>query len=179
MPRGRLLVVVLMALALIAGAASAPIATGQLNTSASIMRVPSLEGLLLQQVNAVRTANGRGRLSHSVALTRAAALHSRSMATFGFFTHESRDGAAFSTRIGRFYRPGARGWTVGENLAMSSGSVNTEAIVTAWMGSPHHRANLLGGTYRDAGIAIVHHPAAGGVFGGQPTWVVTLDIGRR
>ncbi len=31
----------------------------------------------------------------------------------------------------------------------------------------------------DAGIAIVHHPTAGGVFGGQSTSVVTLDFGRR
>jgi hypothetical protein len=33
--------------------------------------------------------------------------------------------------------------------------------------------------FRDAGIAIVHHPTAGGIFGGESTWVVTLDLGQR
>jgi uncharacterized protein YkwD len=71
-------------------------------------------------------------------------------------------------------------WTVGENLAMFGGSAPTaDAIVAAWMSSPGHRDNLLRGAFREAGIGIVHNPAAGGVFGGEPTWLVTLDIGRR
>ena len=56
---------------------------------------------------------------------------------------------------------------------------SAEAIVNAWLASPPHRANLLQRAYRDAGIAIIHHPSAGGVYGGQPTWVITLDFGRR
>ena len=80
----------------------------------------------------------------------------------------------------RFYVGNSSTWTVGENLAMFGGiTPDAHAIVNAWMASPGHRANMLRGSYRDAGISIVHHPAAGGVFGGRPTWVITLDFGRR
>lgn len=180
MPRGRTVVVLLATLALFAGGTAVSDASGRTSVGTTVTRVAPLEQLLLQQVNAVRTANGLGALTASPALTRAAALHSRAMATFGFFAHESRDGGSFAARVGRFYRPGTRGWTIGENLAMFGGTIpSAEAIVAAWMGSPGHRAILLRRAYREAGIAIVHNPAAGGVFGGQPTWVVTLDVGTR
>ncbi len=129
----------------------------------------------------MRTANGVGSLSRSSALTRAAAFHSLSMATLGFFTHESRNGSSFA-HAGRAVLPPApaRGFQLGENLAMFGGGAPTaEAIVAAWMASPGHRAILLRAGFRDAGIGIVHHPQAGGVFGGAPTWVITLDVGRR
>jgi len=57
--------------------------------------------------------------------------------------------------------------------------VHPTAVVDAWMGSPGHRANLLRGSFREAGVAVMYNPAAGGVFGGEATWVVTLDLGRR
>ncbi len=80
----------------------------------------------------------------------------------------------------QFYVTSSKTWTVGENLAMFGGvTPDAQAIVNAWMSSPGHRANLLKRQFRDAGIAIVHHPTAGGVFGGRSTWVITLDFGRR
>ena len=182
MPRGRHIALLVVALALAAAAAAslAPQATARSTNSVSATRVVSLEELLLRQVNALRQANGLGALSHSGALTQAAALHSRAMATLGFFAHESRNGASFSTRVGRFYRPRSRGVHLGENLATFGGGMPTaEAIVSAWMASPGHKAILLQRTFREAGIGIVHHPQAGGVFGGLPTWVITLDVGRR
>lgn len=143
-------------------------------------RAPSLEELLLRQVNSVRAAHGLSALAPSPALSRSAAAHSRSMATYGFFAHESRNGTSFSERIKRFYAPRAGTWTVGENLAMFGGTTPTaSAIVGAWMGSPGHRANLLRGIFREAGVAVMFNPAAGGVFGGESTWVVTLDLGSR
>ena len=102
------------------------------------------------------------------------------MATYGFFAHESRNGTSFAQRIKRFYVPQSRTWSVGENLAMFAGSPPTaSAIVEAWMASPGHRANLLRSLFHEAGLAIVFDPAAGGVFGGEATWVVTLDLGSR
>ena len=179
MPRRGLLALVLL-LVIVTTASAAPEAAGRSTVNVSVTRVGSLEQVLLRQINAVRAANGLGPLSHSTALTRAAAHHSRAMATFGFFTHESRDGGSFSARVGRFYRPRSRGWSIAENLAMfGGGAPDASSIVASWMGSPPHRANLLGRGFRDAGLAVVHHPAAGGVFGGQPTWVITLDLGAR
>ena len=47
------------------------------------------------------------------------------------------------------------------------------------MASSPHRANLLNKLFSDAGVVIVYDAAAGGVYGGEPTWVVTLDVGSR
>lgn len=158
-------------------AAASPVAGAQ---AASVTRAPTLEELVLREVNALRSARHLPTLATSSGLSRSAAAHSRAMATYGFFAHESRDGTAFSRRIKRFYAPRAGGWTVGENLAMFGGSPPTaSAIVDAWMGSPGHRANLLRGLFREAGVAVMFNPAAGGVFGGEATWVVTLDLGSR
>ena len=156
------------------------VASATNNTGATLTRATSLEELVLREVNGVRAAHGLGALAPSSALSRAAVNHSRSMALLGFFAHESRNGAPFWQRVKQFYFANSGRWTVGENLAMFGGiTPSAQSIVTAWMESPGHRANLLRRSYRDAGIAIVHHPSAGGVFGGQSTWVITLDFGRR
>ena len=169
-----------MLLVVVTTASAVPEADGRSTVASSVTRVGPLEQLVLRQINAIRAANGLSTLSRSTALTRAAAHHSHAMATFGFFTHESRDGGSFSARVGRFYRPRSRTWSIGENLAMfGGGAPDASSIVQGWMGSPPHRANILRRAFREAGLAVVHHPAAGGVFGGQPTWVITLDLGAR
>ena len=183
MLRVRTLVALLAVLALPASAAAAPSTAptrAEAGRSSPVTRATSLEGALLQQINAVRASHGLGSLSSSADLSRSAAAHSRAMATYGFFSHDSRNGTSFAERLRRFYVPRSNAWTVGENLAMFGGSTPTAgAIVDAWMGSPGHRANLLRGSFREAGVAIVFDPAAGGVFGGEATWVITLDLGRR
>ena len=174
MPRGPLIFVLAGLAALCVTGVAAP-AGGN-----SLERVTSLETLVLREVNAVRAENGLGALSTSVPLSRAAVFHSRSMASNGYFSHTSNDGTPFSKRLTRFYSSRSNAWTAGENLAMFGGvPPSAKAVVAAWMASPPHRANLLRRSFREAGIAIVHHPAAGGVFGGLPTWVITLDVGRR
>jgi uncharacterized protein YkwD len=179
MRRVRTAGVLLVAILLSAGALAATSTAAQQET-ASVTRASSLEELLLHQINTVRAAHGLGTLSPSSALARSAAAHSRSMATYGYFTHESRNGTSFAQRIERFYAPRSGTWAVGENLAMFGNSTPTAiAIVDAWMGSPEHRANLLRGSFREAGVGVMFNPTAGGVFGGSSTWVVTLDLGRR
>jgi len=182
MLRVRMAVVVLVALAVCAGAVAVSGATAAASTEhgSALERSPSLEQLVLRQVNALRASRHLGALTLSPALSRSAVAHSRAMATYGFFAHESHNGTSFAQRIKRFYAPQSRPWTVGENLAMFAGSPPTaSSIVDAWMASSGHRANLLRGLFREAGLAIVFNPAAGGVFGGEATWVVTLDLGSR
>ena len=169
--------VLIVALALVSSAGALASSS---NTSSGLTRDTSLEALVLREINAVRTSHGLDPLAPSSALSRAAVGHSRSMATLGYFAHESRDGAPFWQRVKQFYVTTTKTWTVGKNLAMFGGvTPDAQAIVNAWMSSPGHRANLLKRQFRDAGIAIVHHPTAGGVFGGRSTWVITLDFGRR
>ena len=179
---GRPLLVLLVTLALAASLApsSATAAGTRTEASASVTRELTLEGSLVRAINAVRVSRGLGRLTRSSALNRTAVSHSLAMATLGFFTHESPDGTPFWQRLKQLYGQRTRGWTVGENLAMFGGSAPDAAdIVSAWMASPPHRAILLRAIFRDAGVGIVFNPTAGGVFGGEPTWVVTLDVGRR
>jgi uncharacterized protein YkwD len=179
MLRGRSAFVLFVTCALAAVGAGSSAAEGE-TVSTPVTRMLSLESLVLDHVNDVRSTHGMTPLARSLELSQAALAHSRSMAALGYFSHESRNGTSFSQRVKRFYLPRAGTWTVGENLAMFGGPPpSADAIVAAWMSSPGHRANLLRGTFREAGIGIVHSPAAGGVFGGAPTWVITLDIGRR
>jgi uncharacterized protein YkwD len=174
MLRGRFLLVLFVALAIPMSAAAGT--SGQ----SSIAREGSLEELVLHEINVVRASHGLGRLAASGGLTRAALRHSRSMVVNGYFAHESKNGAPFWKRVKVFYSPRSNGWTVGENLAMFGGmGPAAGAIVQSWMASPPHRANLLSRQFSEAGIAILHDPAAGGVYGGQSTWVVTLDVGAR
>ena len=172
---------VLLVVALISAVGSTASATTTEQAEAStVTRATSLEDLILQQVNELRAARHLAPFATSRALSRSAAGHSRAMLTRGFFAHESANGTSFSSRIRAFYGPRSSTWTVGENLAMFGGMTPTAtAVVDAWMGSPGHRANLLRGSFREAGVAVMYNPAAGGVFGGEATWVVTLDLGRR
>jgi uncharacterized protein YkwD len=178
--RGILAVAVACALVAGGAAASASAAGSSTTTSASVTRVLTLEAHVIRELNVIRAAHGLPRLKPSKALGRSAVGHSVAMATVGFFTHESQDGTPFWRRVQQAYGPRTKGWTVGENLAMFGGAEPTAAdIVQAWMASPSHRANVLRSLFREAGVGVVFNPAAGGVFGGEPTWVVTLDVGRR
>jgi uncharacterized protein YkwD len=172
-------VLLVAGMVLTVGSTASATTTEQAETS-TVTRAASLEELILRQVNDVRSARHLAPFSASGSLSRSAAAHSRAMLTRGFFAHESANGTSFSNRIRAFYGPRSSTWTVGENLAMFGGMTPTAtAVVDAWMGSPGHRANLLRGSFREAGVAVMFNPAAGGVFGGEATWVVTLDLGRR
>jgi uncharacterized protein YkwD len=170
-----------LACTLVAGGAASASAAGSASTTrTSVTRVITLEARVIQELNTIRVAHGLPRLKRSTALGRSAVGHSVAMATVGFFTHESHDGTPFWRRVQNAYGPRTKGWTVGENLAMFGGVEPTAPqIVEAWMASPPHRANVLRSLFREAGVGVVFNPAAGGVFGGEPTWVVTLDVGRR
>jgi uncharacterized protein YkwD len=134
----------------------------------------------LEQVNALRTSRGLARLRLSPALSAAASSHSAEMARVGYFSHNSANGASFSSRIGRFYPlRGFRSWTVGENLLWGAPDVGARRSLKLWLASPPHRANLLSPRWREIGLAAVHSTRAPGVYGGRPATVVTADFGTR
>lgn len=173
----RLLTVLAVSAALLGGLVAAPGAESRGN---GIERVTSLETELLSAVNATRTARGLRPLELSPGLRTAAAAHSRAMLEQGFFEHESSDGTPFDQRVRRFYPTSKFSfWSVGENLLYTTGELGTDAAVKAWLASPGHRRNLLSGQWREAGVGVVRAAAAGGVFGGTETWVVTMDFGTR
>jgi uncharacterized protein YkwD len=166
------LVAVLLAFAAGAPAAAAP------DAATTVAASESLETALLAELNEVRLAHGLSPLRRSGGLATAASVHSRAMAQFGFFQHESRDGSSFTQRVQRFYGPSGRGWLVGENLLWGT-RVNAALAVSMWMQSPPHRRNILTPHWREVGLSAVKATRAPGVFGGRDVVIVTSDFGVR
>jgi uncharacterized protein YkwD len=66
---------------------------------------------------------------------------------------------------------------VGENLYWGSGGLGTTTnAIGAWLRSAPHRANLLGRSWRDIGIGMVHSSS---LFGASDVWIFVLQFGRR
>ena len=99
----------------------------------------------------------------------------------GFFAHESRDGSSFAARVKRYYRPrGTASWSAGENLLYSTGEIDA---ATAIAGVARFSPPTGGTCSIRAGARSGSPPfiatSAGGTFGGEPTWVMTMDFGAR
>ncbi|MHB8491390.1 MAG: CAP domain-containing protein [Solirubrobacteraceae bacterium] len=113
-------------------------------------------------VNRERAAHRLPALGENTALSRAATAYSLSMVRHGYFSDRSPSGGTLGQRVARsgFRAPAhrrhrVRHMALAENLATASGSLATPAnIVSTWMGSPAHRANLLGRGYRASGIGV-------------------------
>jgi uncharacterized protein YkwD len=153
---------------------------GSADTRGLMAPATQLQTALLGQVNALRTAHGLSVLRLSPALTAAANAHSTEMARVGYFSHNSANGASFSSRIGRFYPlRGFHSWSVGENLLWGAPDIGALRAFNLWLGSPMHRANLLSPRWREIGIGAMHSSKAPGLYGGRPATVVTADFGAR
>lgn len=107
-------------------------------------------------INQERARHGLRRLKSNGKLRRSAKRYSTEMARRDFFGHVSPGGSTMLARIQRAgYLSGARGYSVGENLAWGMGSRATPAqTVRGWMRSPGHRANILNGGFRELGVGV-------------------------
>ena len=121
---------------------------------------------MLQRINAERATAGVGALSACGTLRAAAVAHSADQAAHSSMSHTGSDG---STMVQRAERAGYTGWmSLGENVAYGYGTV--DAVMTAWMNSPGHRANLLNGSFTHVGL--------GQAAAGNGTLYWTQDFGR-
>lgn len=124
---------------------------------------------MLDQVNALRAANGAGPLRSCPNLVRAAQVHTDAMAATGFFSHTGPDGSSY---VGRAEASGYTGWhALGENIA--SGFASVPAVMSAWWNSAGHRANLLEAAYTDVGFALSYAPD------GTTYWAQEFGAGGR
>jgi uncharacterized protein YkwD len=156
---------------------AAPVAASESSRSSSL---EALDESVVAQINVVRRSHGLPLVRLSQDLLRSAGGHSRAMASYGFFAHESRDGTAFWQRIKRDYREaGYRAWSVGETIAFSSGSLDGAETVRIWMNSPPHRNVLLNPLWRDIGVSAIRVTSAPGAFDGDDVTLVTADFGVR
>ncbi len=131
-------------------------------------------------VNRERLSHGMAALAPNAHLEAAAQGHSADMAAGDYFEHDGRHGDTplsrmrasgyiFSSRIG---------YAVGENIAWATLGLSTpNAIVSSWMTSPGHRANILDATFRETGIGVSPHPLAS-LAHGQSGAIYTQDFGR-
>jgi uncharacterized protein YkwD len=126
----------------------------------------SSEASLLQSMNAARTSYHLAPLRVDIRLFRAARGHTADMMQRQYFAH----GAV----AGRALAQGARGPVFGEDLAWGTG-VGAQWVVSQWLASPAHRANLLRPGFRRVGIGV-----AFGTFAGHAgAAVFTADFAGR
>lgn len=156
-----------------ASAASAP--TG---STASTCGLSDFQPTALAQVNQYRaagaTCGSRGAFAPATALvwnavlTQAAEGHSQDMVAHNFVAHDGFDGRSFDQRI----TAAGYNWSqAAENIAANQMSV--DAVMTGWMGSEGHCANIMNPNLTEIGLACVSG-SSGNTY--QTYW--TMDLGK-
>lgn len=86
-------------------------------------------------------------------LGEAALAHSRDMAKRNYFRHEGQDGGSAGDRA---KREGYDWRSVGENIATGQGK--PKEVVSGWLSSPGHCANIMNGDFTEMGAAYAVNP---------------------
>ncbi len=137
---------------------------------ASVMIAPSSEALqLLATTNSIREANRVTDLQINGALTAAAEAKAADMIANNYWAHVSPSGITpwnFIDQTGYQY-VGA-----GENLAY--GFTSLSDVMTGWMNSASHRANVLKAAYSEVGFSVV---TAADFMGSGPQTIVVAEYG--
>lgn len=120
---------------------------------------------IIRLTNNERAAAGLSSLKENPALNKAASLKGADMFTKSYWAHFAPDGTSpwyFFGLVGYQYS-----WA-GENLARDFATSN--GVVTAWVASSGHRANILNSNFSEIGVAVVN----GNLQGEDTTLVVQL-----
>jgi uncharacterized protein YkwD len=124
-------------------------------------------GVLLNQINATRAANGCGPVAPNPQLTVSAARHAKDMLANGVQAHTGSDGSSPAQRVtDAGYAPYA---DLGEIVFWATGLGGTPvAAVNWWMNSAGHRAIITDCELTEAGFAVLrsgNKMTAAGDFG--------------
>ena len=111
--------------------------------------ISRFEDAVVAAMNRERIANGLTPLRINSRLELAADDRISDMFSKHYFNHVSPDGLQPWTWVDK---RGYRYREVGENLAV--GYPTADSVVDGWMHSPGHRANILGRTFEEVGVAI-------------------------
>ncbi len=119
-------------------------------------RASTIEQVVMSLTNDVRIGRRLPRLDASAALAAIARRHSRDMLDRGYFDHCTPEGLHSSDRIAR---GGLTFDATGENIYMvkdaGAGPADlASAMVSGWMKSRGHRANILAPDYRVVGVGV-------------------------
>jgi uncharacterized protein YkwD len=112
----------------------------------------SLEQQIVALTNQARLANGLPSLDLDGSLCQAASIQATGMAALDLMDHElpGMPQPTFASRLQ--YVGYSYGWA-GENLAAAA--IDAPTVVTLWMSSPEHRANILSPYAVSTGVAVV------------------------
>ena len=116
----------------------------------SVPGVLAYEQEVVRLVNAERASYGLPALSIRADLCQYARVKSQDMHDSGYFSHTSPNYGSPFDMMKSF---GITYSHAGENIAM--GYSTPEAVVSAWMNSEGHRANILSASYTELGVGYV------------------------
>ena len=122
-----------------------------------------LVGALTSGTNAERAENNLSVLNENELLDKSAQLKAEDIVKNNYFAHNSPDGKApwyWLDKVGYKYE------YAGENLAINFNE--SEDVITAWMNSPTHKANIVKNKYTEVGSGI----ATGTYKGKEAVFVV-------
>lgn len=117
---------------------------------------------LLYQTNLARTQANLAPLKLNSKLNKAAYLKVQDMFDKQYWAHDAPDGTKPWKWLGD---AGYNYNKAGENLAKNFSTTN--GVITAWLGSPEHKANVMNPDYQDVGFAVMD-----GDLNGEPTTLV-------
>jgi uncharacterized protein YkwD len=111
---------------------------------------------MVQQIitltNQERAAQGLQPLSADPLLTQAAVIQTANMVTAGTMSHELDQFTGQATLTQRLNYVGYRYAGAAENIGY--GAASAAQIVSLWMNSAGHRANILNASYTSIGVAV-------------------------
>ena len=113
----------------------------------SNLSVSSYERQVVELVNAERAKNGLSSLTLDSSVSNVARAKSKDMATNNYFSHTSPTYGGAGSMLSQF---GIKYTAYGENIA--SGQKTPQEVVTAWMNSSGHRANILSSDFTKIGV---------------------------
>lgn len=135
----------------------------------SAVEVKDFEKEVVVLTNQERMANGCGPVAMDSRLQLAAVRHSEDMAVNDFFSHIAPDGTSPWDRI---HAQGYSFSLAGENIA--AGYSSPESVVSGWMKSPGHRANILNCGFVHIGVGYYNLPNDPGNVKYQHYWTQVL-----
>jgi uncharacterized protein YkwD len=154
--------------------APAPAPAPSASTSDGYCGIAGFQADLLNRINAARaTARSCGSTAYAAtgtlawngALFNAAEGHSRDMAVNSYFAHTGLDGRSVAQRVSA---AGYSWRSVGENIA--GGPTSAAAVMSGWLSSPGHCANIMNNQYQDVAVACVQR--SGSPYGRYWTMVL-------
>ncbi|MFI6208131.1 CAP domain-containing protein [Streptomyces sp. NPDC051041] len=118
-------------------------------TPAGTATASGVAARIVELVNAERKKVGCSPVTLDATLTKAAQAHSEDMAAHRNMSHTGSDGSSPGDRI---TRAGYTWSTYGENVAYGYGT--PEQVMSGWMSSPGHKANILNCAFEEIGVGL-------------------------